>query len=255
MTLYILGMGIYEEPSIPYSYYRWIKHADKVYLETYTSPLRIDVRKLKNLLGLKEITPLCRHDIEEKDLEIVRDASTRNIVILVPGDPLIATTHATLILDSIKNGVDIKVIHSSSALCSAIGESGLHTYKFGAFCTLMREEKASSSRCYQVLKDNIQRSLHTLYFLEYDLADNYIMSPKEALEILIKYDEHQLLPNEKYVIVLCGLGSRKEVKKALKINEVIYGKKDFGEEPCILIIPGELHFTEEEYIKLALKGD
>ena len=253
MVLYIIGMGIYGEPSIPYSYYKLIRKAVKVYLETYTSPLKVDIEKLKKIFNAKEIIPIDRSTVEEND-ELIREASERNVVILVSGDPLIATTHATLVLESIRNGIDVKVIHSSSALCAAIGESGLHTYKFGPSCTLIRSEKGSSLRCYQILRDNIQKGFHTLFFLEYDALENYVMSPKEGIETLVKYDEDNLISDEQYVIVLCALGSENEEKKILKIEEIMNDKAELGEEPCILIIPGELHFTEEEYLKYVLGG-
>ena len=254
MTLYIIGMGIYGEPSIPHSYYKLIREVDKVYLETYTSPLKINIGKLKEIFNVKDIIPIDRGNIEEND-ELIREASKKDVVILISGDPLIATTHTTLVLESMKNGIDIKVIHSSSALCAAIGESGLHTYKFGPSCTLIRSEKGSSLRCYQILKDNIRRGLHTLFFLEYNAEENYAMAPKEGIEILIKYDVDNLISDEQYVIVLCALGSEAETKKALKIKEVIHNKKKLNGEPCILIFPGELHFTEEEYLKYVLEDD
>ena len=254
MPLYIIGMGIYREPSIPYSYYKLIRKADKIYLETYTSPLKVDIENMKRIFDVKDIIPIDRGSIENDD-ELIREASEKNIVILVSGDPLIATTHTTLVLEGIRKGIDVKVIHSSSALCAAIGESGLHTYKFGPSCTLIRSEKSSSLRCYQVLKDNIQRGLHTLFFLEYDEVENYMMSPKEGVEILIKYDKDNLISDEQYVIVLCALGSENEARKVLKIRDIIHDKKEWDREPCILIIPGELHFTEEEYLKYALEGD
>lgn len=252
MTLFIIGLGIYGEPSIPSSYYSLIKKMNKIYMEKYTSPLRINLKKLENLLEIDNIIVVERKYIEEENYRLIREVVEKDIALLVPGDPLIATTYTSLILDCVRIGAKVKIIHSSSALCSAIGESGLHTYKFGPFCTLMREGKASSSRCYEILRENMRRGIHTLFFLEYDYESDYIMKPDDAIRILLHYDKEKILNDEQNIIVLCGLGSDNEFKTALKIKE-IYNKKDFPNEPCILIVPGKLHFSEREYLMTVLR--
>jgi diphthine synthase len=254
MALYIVGLGIYKYPCIPLEILELISDIDVAYLEKYTSPIDIDPDKLAKILGIKRIIILERRDLEDKSTEIIKKALDKDIVILVPGDPLIATTHTSLIIDARKIGVDTKVIHSSSALCAAIGESGLHTYKFGPYGTIIRKEKGSSKRCYDILVENLERGLHTLFFLEYDYETNYIMTPREAIEILKSYDEKDILKEDRLIIILCGLGSKYEFKRAYTISELKGMEQIYLDRPCIIIFPGELHFTEREYIELILRG-
>ena len=250
MTLYLIGIGIYVEPSLTREIEGILRNVDKIYLEGYTSP--IDPRLLEFLKYNGEIERLTRSEVEEGMDKLIDEAMDMDIAILVPGDPLIATTHITLVVEARRRGVDTKIFHSSSALCAAIGESGLHTYKFGASATIMRREVASSKRAYDILIENLERGLHTLFFLEYDAETSYIMSPREAIEILLSYDGEGRISMDKLVIVLCGLGSKDECKYAATIKELL-GKKDVTRKPCILIIPGKLHFTEEEYIETILR--
>ena len=254
MALYLIGLGIYKYPCIPNDVFKLISLAEEVYLERYTSPLQSNMDSLSKILGVKKITLLGRRDLEDKSLDIIKMAKNKDIIILIPGDPLIATTHTSLIIEAKRLGIDVKIIHSSSALCAAIGESGLHTYKFGPYGTIIRPEKGSSKRCYEILVDNLSRGLHTLFFLEYDYESNYIMSPKEAIEILETYDDKKILDKDRIVIILCGLGSEDEFKFAYTIDEIKSMEQIYLDGPCIIIFPGELHFTEREYIDLILRG-
>ncbi len=252
MTLYLIGLGIYSEPALSKEVLESLGEMDKIYLEGYTSPLGKELDGLSRYLNIDHVEMLRRRDIEDDMEKILNEAENLKIAILVPGDPLIATTHTILIMEARRRGIETRVYHSSSALCTAIGESGLHTYKFGASATIMRREVASSKRAYDVLIDNKDRGLHTLFFLEYDVENNYIMSPKEALEILLSYDDGRLNGDE-LVIVLCGLGREDECKYAATINEILSTEDYIGGKPCILIIPGKLHFTEKDYIDNVLR--
>lgn len=253
MTLYLVGLGIYGEPVLTKNVYKIIRNAEKVYLELYTSPYRVDLKKLLEITGGREIGILRRKDVEEYSYRIFDEAEAGDIVILTPGDPLIATTHISLIIEAKKRGIDTRIYHASSALCTAIGESGLHTYKFGPSATIMRKSKASSKRAYDILIENMEHGLHTIFFLEYSSEEEYIMKPREAIEILLSYDIDGRIDEEQITIVLCGLGTQNECKRALTIKQLLSGKIMFPNEPCILIIPGKLHFTEKEYIETVLR--
>jgi len=61
------------------------------------------------------------------------------------------------------------VIHSSSILSSAIGESGLQAYKFGKSVTLASWKKNYEPiTTLEVIRDNLERQLHTLVFVDLD---------------------------------------------------------------------------------------
>ncbi|MEM0056863.1 MAG: diphthine synthase [Candidatus Geothermarchaeota archaeon] len=257
MVLYVIGLGIYGQYDvrfIPQYLIELLKTCDEVYLEKHTSVVKIDIGELCNLIG-KQVIVASREALEEKSYALIRTASARKIALLTPGDPLIATNHAQLIVECVKNKVDVKVFYASSALCAAISASGLHVYKFGPPCTIVRESKAPSTRCYQLLKDNVARGLHSIFFLEYDYEEGYVMKPIEALRILASMDEEHLLVSEdRYIILLCGLGSNNELKMAIKYQELPLLDTLTFMEPCMIIITGSLHYTEREYIETVLRG-
>ncbi len=252
MTVYLIGWGIYDIPLFNKRIEDIIQSADEVYFERYTNPYPYGNRVIEKLIGRK-CRELKREDLEERSLDILLRGKDRKIVIITFGDPLIATTHQYLIIEAAKYGIEVKIIHSASAVCSAMGESGLHIYKFGPISTVIRPKKASSKRCYDVLIDNLKRGLHTLILLEYDYSENYFMHPTEAIKILKSYDKYNLLREDYPIIVICGLGWANEFKRAVRLRQILNKSIEIPKDiPCILIFPGELHFTEEEYMRLIL---
>ena len=58
------------------------------------------------------------------------------MAILVGGDPLMATTHKIFIHRGERQKVETEIVHANSIITTAIGESGLDFYGFGAPCTI-----------------------------------------------------------------------------------------------------------------------
>ncbi|MEM3226285.1 MAG: diphthine synthase, partial [Saccharolobus sp.] len=104
---------------------------------------------------------------------------------------------------------------------------------------------------YTVIKDNKQRGLHTILYL--DLKENKSMTANEALYLLLELEEkykENVISNSDIVIVGARLGCDNEKIIALKIGDAL--KFDFGEVPHIIIIPGNLHYMEADAIKWML---
>ena len=72
------------------------KMCDKLYAEDYT--MKYDFKELSKIIG-KEITILNRAQVEE-EMVFLNEAKKENIALLVPGDPLTATTHSSILLTS-----------------------------------------------------------------------------------------------------------------------------------------------------------
>ncbi|GBE56214.1 diphthine synthase [archaeon BMS3Bbin16] len=95
--------------------------------------------------------------------------------------------------------------------------------------------------------ENKKRGLHTLLFL--DIKDR-LMTVNEALKILLDIERDKGLnvaTNDSIAIGLGCVGSETPVLIAGRIKDLI--GRDFGPVPHVLIMPGELHFMEEEYLK------
>jgi diphthine synthase len=121
--LYLVGLGIWDEGDISLKGIETCRKSDKVYAELYTSAWGGDLSRLEKLIR-KKIKVIKRADLEEKSARLVRQAKGKDIAILVPGDPLSATTHSGIMDDAMKSRVSVEVVHSSSVF-TAVAETGL----------------------------------------------------------------------------------------------------------------------------------
>ena len=164
--LTIIGLGLWNEKDLTLRAIDAAKQAGKVYIELYTSKWQ-GMDRLKDIVG-KTVVELKREDLEQNVAKLVEEAKEEDVVLFVPGDPLVATTHLMLIDAARKDGVETKVIHNSSII-SAVAETGLHIYKFGATATVPFPEKTKGKlpeSVYDVLKMNKRAGLHTLLLLD-----------------------------------------------------------------------------------------
>ena len=245
----LIGMGLWNEKDLSLRGIEELKNSDKVYLESYTSIWKGNIRNLEKIIG-KKIFVLRRKDLEENLEKILEEAKEKKISILVQGDPLIATTHSSIILEARKKGIKTKIIHNASII-SAIAESGLHIYKFGKIVTIPLKEKVSSfpKSIYDGIKENKERNLHTLCLLDVDFERKRFLKIRDALKFLLnmekKFKENVIDENSEVVVLSC-LGSENSRIVLGKVKNFL--DKEF-ELPACLIIPSTLHFTEEEFLK------
>ncbi len=197
----------------------------------------------------KPITLLSRAEVEKGDV-ILESALSSKVGFLVPGDPLISTTHSALRLQASEKGIDTRIIHNASIQSAAPAISGLFNYKFGPSSSIPFQEKDYRPESfYDVMRENKERGLHTLLFLDIKEEDR-LMTVNEALAILLEIESRRRegVINRKTIVVGLGrVGSGRTVFIAGSVEAV--EKRDFGPTPHILIIPGRLHFMEEEYLK------
>ena len=256
MPLYLIGLGLTARPCISEEAYKWVSEADEVYLERYTSPLPYSLDDIKKILGRDRLEEIYRGELEENMDDLVDRAKDKSIAILVYGDPLIATTHKSIIISCVKKGVEYKIYHNISSYLYAISESGLDVYKFGCSATLVRGDLYLNRRSLEIAEENLDRGLHTLFFLEYSYEDGYMMTPIDALKILRRKRRlwRKILNVEGYIIVMANLGLENEMKLAFKPDEIPYKELEKVSGPSILILTGRLHYMEREYIEEVLKG-
>jgi diphthine synthase len=195
----------------------------------------------------KPVTPLLRGDLEEHSDKILDEARVKKIGVLVGGDCLSGTTHITLVIEAAKRGVRTRIFHGSS-IFTAIAETGLSLYKFGRTVTLPLPEKGLVDTVSRAISENLETGLHTLVLLDLDTQASKFMTIKEALATLI---EVKSITPDTLVAGVARLGSMGQTIKAGRAIEVV--DYEFGDPPYAIVIPGKLHFIEEDALK-ALAG-
>ncbi len=251
--LYIIGLGL-DLTHLGLGALEAIRRADSVYVELYTS------RPSPHLVEfIKRVRPdareLTRRDLEELNGEVIFEDLRRglNTALLVPGDPMIATTHAALAIKARRLGFEVVVINSTSIVCAAISQCGLSPYKLGPIATITYPRlEVYSTRPLEVLIDNLKRGLHTLFLLDVK-EDGGLMSVYEAMEVLREVEARMRVDVLKglAVIYAARIGWESQVIRVSDANHV----PDIGEPPHVIIIPGSLNPIEEEYLTYVLNAD
>jgi diphthine synthase len=236
---YLVGLGIWDEKDVSLRGIEACKKADKVYCELYTAAWGGDVEKLGKIIG-KKIEPVERSDVEDNSEKLIEEAKKKNVALLIPGDPLTATTHVHLVMECKQKGVEFEIVHSSS-IYTAIAKTGLQLYKFGRTATVITQAKGYESEgFYDVLAENQKHGLHTLLLLDRD------MGTKEALETLKSMESKKRKKLLKYAVICSAIGSENERLIYGKIGEIIDIELP---APAVVIIPGKLHFMEKEFLE------
>jgi len=249
MTLYLIGVGLSTEKDITLRGLEIIKRCDKVYLENYTSLLQCSVADLEKCYG-KKVILADRTASEQDDIKIVEEAKKMDVAFLVIGDPFSATTHIGLFQLAKEKKVPVQVVHNASVL-TAVGITGLQLYKFGRVTSIpFLEDNPQLETPYRVLKDNQAQGSHTLFLLDLKPGQNKFMTVNQALEILENIEsrlKENLIRKDSFVIGCARLGSDDAVIKAGSLEKV--KQMQLGKAPHCLIIPGKMHFAEEEFLK------
>ncbi|MBI2652101.1 diphthine synthase [Candidatus Woesearchaeota archaeon] len=248
MSLYFIGLGLSNEKDISINGLEAVKKCDVVYLEDYTSILNCKKQDLEKFFG-KKIVLARRNLVESDNNEILENAKIKNVALLIAGDPLVATTHIDLFLRAKKEGIKCNIIHNASII-TAVGITGLQIYKFGKTTSIPLENENVETP-YDVLKDNLSLALHTLFLLDLNPEEEKYLSINDAIRYLLKVElkKNQKIFSEKTLCVGCArIGSESQIIKVGTAKELL--KFNFGKAVHCFIIPGKLHFVEEETLKL-----
>jgi len=245
MTLSIIGLGLWNENSMTLEALEEAKKCDKLYAEFYTCALiGASMGKLEEKFG-KKIEVLKREDVEQTTV-IVEDAKEQKVGFLVAGDCLTATTHIDLLLQAEEAGIETRVVHGTSIYSAGPGLAGLQHYKFGKSTSIpYPAEGFKPESHYDILKENKSIGAHTLVFL--DIQPPKYMTANEGMKILLEVEEKRkenVFTGETRIVVVARAGSEKPLVKTGKVKELL--DKDFGGAMHTIIVPGKLHFKEEE---------
>ena len=225
-----------------------IRTADVVYLEYYTTPHEPQLLKQLQKATGKDIAVVDRGFVEDGS-RILADSETSRVALAVPGDPMIATTHGELRARAIGRGIETRVIHAATIASAAASASGLHSYKFSRTVTVTRESVGKLAQAYHVLHENLLEGAHTLLLLEHDVQSGQGVSPADAMAGLLLAEanfKRGAVGEGTFAVVLSRLGREDAALAAGSFAEL--SKKGFGEPPHCLVVPGKLHFTEQEAV-------
>lgn len=250
MALHMIGVGLSDEMDVTLKGLEVIKNADVVYLEDYTSKLKCHVDHLEKLYGRKII--LANREMVEQNFEqtILHDAQSKAVAFLVIGDVFGATTHTSMFLEARKRRIPVSVIHNASIL-TAVGVTGLELYKFGAVTSIpFKDENFTPKGFFDVLKKNLKIGLHTLFLLDLRPKQQRFMTCNDAIKTLLEVSKEctgtKAFNPDTLVVGCARLGSTNQ--------KIAYGTAsqlsniDFGPPLHCLIVPGKLHFVEEEML-------
>jgi len=246
--LFLVGMGLSPDDTTRGAL-DVVARCSRVFCETYTSPMPgLEPSSLADLFA-RRVEMLNREQVEDGSL-IMNSLSAGDVALLVPGDPMISTTHISLRVQAARAGHTSRVIHSSSILSAAIGESCLLATRFGRMATI---SFLPSQQPYDVLKENRARGLHTLFLLDVDSERGRHMSIGQALQSLLAAEGKRclgLIGRSTLAVGLARVSSPDQMVRAGRVRDLV--QFDFGPPPHCLVVPGRLHFAEREALEVVL---
>lgn len=241
MVLTFVGLGLWDEMDITLRGLEAVKSADVVYAEFYTSRLSTSVERIEKVTG-KKISVLERKHLEEESRKLIEEAKTKNVVVLVAGDPMIATTHSSIMVDAKRMGVDVSVIHNASIVSAIAGITGLHIYRFGKIATISYPYGDVIPRTpLDVIKQNHSINAHTLLLLDLNPEP---MTIEYAVELMERIDDGTL---NHYAVGVARVGGN-----SVAICDRFYRLKDydFGDPlHSIVFLAKTIHITEYEFLR------
>lgn len=236
--LYLIGLGL-DLHGISEKGLNIVKRCKRIYLENYTVDFPYSIGELKEFLD-KKIFPAEREFVES--LNIVDEAQKMDVALLVYGDPLIATTHISLIQEAKRLGIKCKIIHSASVL-DAVAETGLQIYKFGKITSMPRWDKEKNFVPESFIKTIIEnQSINAHSLILIDIGLDF----QTALQQLKSSMENNKMKIGK--IIVCqrlGTKNQKFFYDSFSRFEEFTGLRS----PFCIIIPGKLHFVEKEILE------
>lgn len=266
MTLYMIGLGLFDLMDITLRGLEAIRLCEVIYLEHYTAVLHTSKDELEHFFK-KPIILADREMVEVGGGNIVDEAKHKDVAFLVVGDPFGATTHADLFLRARQKGVHIEVIHNASII-SAVGVVGLELYKYGKTTSIVFPDQGwLPDTPYHVIKRNLECGFHSLCLLDIKVAEPSredllkgvhrpqpprFMTVNQALEVLLKLEEKHglgVITQDTVVVGIARLGGVNDVPmvRSGMVKELL--EVDFGEPMHSLVIPAPtLHDVEQQMV-------
>jgi diphthine synthase len=245
--LIFLGLG-YSLRHLTLEAIEVLKSAEIIYVDTYTSIYEDPLDEIKQFNPNAKYVFASRRDLEGISINnIINEARSKIVVIAVPGDPFIATTHDALWISAVKSGVKVKVVNGLSFITMAYSRLGLQSYKFGKHVTLVHPSLFKSYSTIDTIYGNLERNLHTIVLLDLRVEEGYAMTINEAVQILLELDYKGQL-GDHLAIGVARLGWKDE---KICVNKLKYlGNFKYPPPPhSLVVVSPSLDPVEEEFIK------
>ena len=264
MVLYMVGLGLGDEKDITVRGLEAVKSCDKIFLEAYTSILRVNKTKLEEFYG-KEISIADRNTVESEAEQIYEPSLHSDIALLVVGDPVCATTHTDMMIRARDYGCRVELIHNASIM-GAVGCCGLQLYNFGQTVSIpFYEENWRPTSFYSKVKYNREGGMHTLCLLDIKVKEpNFdammrgktvflpprYMSVNTCIEQMLEAEEEVLKEGAYTKDTLCvGLARLGQPDQCIVAGTMEELKDvDFGQPLHSFIICGDTHDLEMEVL-------
>ena len=252
--LTFVGLGLWDEKDVSIRGREIVQAADVVYAEWYTAYLGgASPDALISFYGRK-ISFLDRDPLEKGET-ILEEARTKDVVLLAVGDSMTATTHVDLRVRAEQMGIRTRVVHGASIATAVAGLLGLMSYKFGRATTIVFPDGSYfPTSPYDVLRDNRARGLHTLTLLDLRAAEKRWMSASEGAALLLRMERERgegVFTEESVVYAIARAGSPEPGVWRGSLPQM--ARAELGAPLHTLVVPGALHFMEEEAVKALAK--
>lgn len=235
----MIGLGLCDSKDISLKGLEMVKSCDYIYLENYTSKLDCDLAELEKLYGKKIV--LAEREFVEDGQVILDQSVENNVALLIIGDVFGATTHISLFKEAKQMDIDVEIVNNASVL-NAVGVVGLELYKYGKVASIPFGHSDVKAPV-DVLKMNQANGLHSLFLLDLKPKEGKFMECKEAVSYLIS---NNAISADTKVVVCAKLGCKDFYVKYVEAGNV----SELNLFPQCLIVPGSLHFVEEEMLEL-----
>jgi diphthine synthase len=266
--LFLVGLGLGDERDITVKGLEAVRSCVDVWLESYTAILPgLDAEALGRFYG-KTVRVADRQLVESGSDALVEAAKTRNVALLVVGDPFGATTHTDLWLRAVTAGVKVQVVHNASIM-NAVGACGLQLYSFGQTVSIpLFQQSWRPDSFYDKIRENKALGLHTLCLLDIKVKEPnieilttrgktvfdppYFMTIKEAVQQILYVEEqvrHEgvISRADTFCVGVARVGRDDQQIVSGTMEQML--SVDFGPPLHALVIAGKVHPMELDVCK------
>jgi diphthine synthase len=249
--LLLIGLGL-DAKDLSVKALDALRSADLVLMEDYTTFLPVGYLEYLKAETKSEIAIVRRSDLEDNVKKTVAQAEEKTVAILVPGDPLIATTHHIILDESKRQGIEYRVYHSASIFSAAIGESGLDVYRFGPPFTIpFWSENYKPTSFVESLKRNMENDQHSLILLDLDAKSRSFMTLAQAVQLLRDADWEKrldIVTEDLCILAMGDVGKSTCTAAYLMIKNIARVEDRFKGKPIVIIVPASPSPAELESI-------
>ncbi|MFX1538252.1 MAG: diphthine synthase [Promethearchaeota archaeon] len=257
--LIFIGLGLCGFKDLSLKAIEALKRSDEIYFEGYTNFVdETTLEKLEQKVSVP-IRELHRKEMEEEAEKLIKSVGNRVVSLIVPGDPFTATTHSTLRILAVEQGITTEIIHNSSIFSAVPSLLGLSAYRFGRTATIPFSEGnyPLSIYPYNIAAMNRQIKAHTLFLLDINLQKKTFLTISEALQQLQYLEEQhnqKLITHRSIWAGIAKMGYKEPTIKVGGFQKVFnVNWREIGPPQCLVLCDRYLDIVEKEFLEKVWK--